>query len=172
MSFRITGLDPAPFAPLFDLDDVALVERGLRRVRADAPHSDPCRVSLDDAAPGEELLLLAFEHQPARSPFRASGPIFVRRAATERYDRVDEIPPVIARRTISARGCDTDGMMLEGELVEGAEAAGLIERWFADPAIDAIHLHYARRGCFAAAVTRAPSGEVESGLPPEGAPDA
>ena len=46
-------------------------------------------------------------------------------------------------------------MMLEGELVDGEQAATLIERWFARPEIETIHLHYARRGCFAAAVTRA-----------------
>ena len=79
----------------------------------------------------------------------------MRRAAVEPWDRVGEIPPVVARRPISARGYDKDGMMLEGELVEGAEVAPLIERWFAKPEIDVIHLHYARRGCFGAEVRRA-----------------
>ena len=45
--------------------------------------------------------------------------------------------------------------MRDGELVEGMQVATLVERWFADPEIELIHLHYARRGCFAAAATRA-----------------
>ncbi len=155
MSFRITGLDPDDFRPLFDLDDEALAARHIVRVRAEAPNAAPCRVSLDDAAPGEELVLLNYEHQPAATPYRGSGPIFVRRAAAEPWDRVGEIPPAIARRPISTRGYDKDGMMLEGELSEGAAVAPLIERWFENPRIATIHLHYARRGCFAAAATRA-----------------
>jgi hypothetical protein len=155
MSFRITGLDPAEFRPLFDLDDAALAARNARHARADVPYAAPCRVSLDDAEPGEELVLLNYEHQPAASPFRSAGPIFVRREAAERWDRVGEIPPAIARRPISARGYDSDGMMLEGQLVDGGEVAPLIERWFENPAVEVIHLHYAKRGCFAAVATRA-----------------
>ena len=155
MSFRITGLDPAPFRPLFDLDDDALAARNMRRVRAETPHAAPCRVSLEDAEPGEELILLNYEHQPMDSPFRSMGPIFVRKAAVAPWDAVDEIPPVVARRPISARGYDRDGMMLEGELVEGAQVAPLIQRWFENPAVEEIHLHYARRGCFGAVARRA-----------------
>lgn len=155
MSFRITGLDPAPFHHLFDLDDAALAARQVVRVVADAPHASPCRVTLDDAEPGEELLLLNFEHQPTDSPFRATGPIFVRREATRALDAVDEIPPALKRRTLSARGYDAEGMMLEGELVDGPAAGDLLERWFENPAIETVHLHYAKRGCFAAAAVRA-----------------
>ena len=154
MGFRIAGLDPAPFRALFDLDDAALAARNMRRVRAGEAHAAPCRVSLQDAEPGEELILLNYEHLPIDSPFRSTGPIFVRKAAVSSWDAVDEIPPVVARRPISARGYDREGMMLAGELVDGAEAATLIERWFEDPAIELIHLHYAKRGCFGAAVTR------------------
>jgi len=155
MSFRIAGLDPASFRPLFDLDEAALAARNARRAVADAPYAAPCRVSLEDAEPGEELMLLSYEHQPAASPYRSAGPIFVRRAAIEPWDRVGEIPPAIARRPISARGYDRDGLMLDGELVDGADVASLIERWFENPTVDVIHLHYARRGCFAASVVRA-----------------
>ena len=78
MAFRIRGLSPAQFAPLFALDAAALAERSMRLVAVDSPHSAPCRVTLEDAAPGEQLLLLPFAHHMAHSPYRASGPIFVR----------------------------------------------------------------------------------------------
>ncbi len=93
MSFRILGLPAEPFAPLFELDDEALESRRIRRFVADEPHSAPCRISLDDAVPGERLLLMAYEHQPAASPFRASGPIFVRETARSAFDEAGVVPP-------------------------------------------------------------------------------
>jgi len=155
MSFRIRGLAPEPFAPLFALDDDALTARGIQRVTVDEPHSAPCRISLVDAEPGESLLLLAHTHQPAASPFRASGPIFVRQGVERPFDAVDQIPDAIARRTISVRAYDADAMMIEGELTPGANLAPLLEQWLARPEVDVVHLHYARRGCYAALAERA-----------------
>lgn len=82
MSFRIRGIDPAPIQPLFALSDDELQASGMKRVVADAAHGYPCRVSLVDAAIGEELMLLPYYHQPARSPYQSRGPIFVRRDAS------------------------------------------------------------------------------------------
>jgi hypothetical protein len=56
---------------------------------------------------------------------------------------------------LSLRGFDTNGMMLEAEVCEGAAAPALIARFFTNPAVDYIHAHYARRGCFAARIDRA-----------------
>ena len=63
-AFRLVGLAPEPFAPLFDLTDEQLVARGIRRVVADKKPGFPCRISLVDAEVGEELLLLPYRHQP------------------------------------------------------------------------------------------------------------
>ncbi len=60
MSFRISGLPTEPFAGLFDLSDDALREHGA--VRRIAEHNAPCRVSLTDAQPGDEVLLVNYEH--------------------------------------------------------------------------------------------------------------
>ncbi|HEY5409943.1 MAG TPA: DUF1203 domain-containing protein [Caulobacteraceae bacterium] len=144
-----------PFAPLFDLDDEALLARGVHRFVADEPHSAPCRISLEDAEPGERLLLMAYEHQPAASPFRASGPIFVREQAGDPFDGVDVVPPALVRRTLSARAYDARAMMVKGRVVAGAEAATLLTAWFLEDEVAEIHLHYAARGCFAARAVRA-----------------
>jgi hypothetical protein len=154
MSFRITGLDPAPFRTLHAMPEQALLERGVRRVRVDSKPSAPCRVSLDDAEVGETVLLLSFEHQPARTPYRQHGPIFVR-ATEERFDSAGVLAPALAKRTLSLRGFDRHHMMIEADLAEGNQAATLITRILANPDVDYIHAHYARRGCFAALVTRA-----------------
>jgi hypothetical protein len=93
-NFQLLGLDPSNFEALFDLDDAQL-----RRARNPAPVADqspgfPCRVSLEDAEVGEEVLLLAFEHMAVDSPYRASGPIYVRRARAR-----TAVPPASCRPT-------------------------------------------------------------------------
>lgn len=153
MNFRIAGLDPAPFAHLHALSDDELSARGVVRMRIEAKHSAPCRISLDDAEIGEHVLLINHPHQPAETPYKQQGPIFVRETHA-RADVAKVVPPALARRTLSLRGFDATHMMIEAELVEGADAVALIERFFANENVAYIHAHYARRGCFAATITR------------------
>jgi hypothetical protein len=155
MSFRIRGLDPAPFLPLFTMDDEALLARGAVRMTAEEPFSAPRRITLEDAEPGERLLLLSWEHQGASTPFRQSGPIFVREGAREACEMVDQVPEAFARRMLSARAYDRDGMMIEGELIDGPNLGGLLDAWLARREVDIVHLHYARRGCYAGLAERA-----------------
>jgi hypothetical protein len=153
MSFRIRGLDPDLFADLQTLSEAQLAGKGAERVRVEENPGAPCRISLDDAEIGEAVLLLNFDHQPADTPYRQQGPIFVRETRV-RFDGENVIAPALARRTLSLRGFDGAHMMIEADLVEGASAAELIERFFANPNVDYIHAHYARRGCFAARIDR------------------
>jgi hypothetical protein len=153
MSFRITGLSPEPFRPLFDLSGEALHRLGAQRVFADEPRL-PCRVSIAHAEIGEELLLLNYEHQPARTPYRAAHAIYVRKRAERAFDAVDAVPEVLRSRPLSVRAFDADGMMIAGDLCEGEAAAELFERLLAEPAAQYLQVHYARRGCYAARVTR------------------
>ena len=71
MTYRIRGLDPAPFKPLFGLPDEDLAERGVVRMTVDSP-TFPCRVSLTDRAIGEKVLLLNHVSHDAANPYRAS----------------------------------------------------------------------------------------------------
>lgn len=154
MKFQIAGLDPSLFAHLHALSDDALKQAGARRVRVEAKPAAPCRVTLDDAEIGESIVLLNYAHQPNDTPYRQQGPIFVREGGA-RFDAAGIIPPALERRTLSLRGFDADHMMIEADLVEGADAAALISRIFANPEVAYIHAHYARRGCFAATIMRA-----------------
>ena len=154
MPFRIRGLAATQFESLFDLNETELAARDIVRVVADAPHSAPCRVTLEDAAPGEELLLLPFAHQTAASPYQASGPIFVRKKAREAFDAIGVLPPVFAGRLLSVRAYDAEGMMRDADVVE-SDPRALFERFFADAEVDYLHVHYARRGCYACLVERA-----------------
>jgi hypothetical protein len=155
MSFTVSSLPIAPFAPLFALDDAALVQRGMQRVVADAPFAFPCRITLDDAAPGETLILLNHEHQPADTPFRASHAIYVREAARAPVSTTDALPPALRRRLLSLRGFDAAGMLRDADVVEGAAARPVIERMLSDPGVAYLHAHYAKPGCYAARIDRA-----------------
>ena len=155
MSFRILGLDSAPFVPLYGLPDAKLAGRGVRRYVADAKPGYPDRVEMRDAEPGETLLLLNHTHLPADNPYRASHAIFVREGARQRFDRVDEVPEVLRVRMLSVRSFDAEAMMLDAALVNGTELEAAIERLLAPPAAQFLHVHYATRGCYAARVERA-----------------
>ena len=73
----------------------------------------PCRVTLRDALPGEVSILLHWEHHAApTSPYRASGPIFVRQGATETASFVNRVPEQQRIRLLSVRAYDADGFML------------------------------------------------------------
>jgi hypothetical protein len=155
MQLRILGLPPATFADYFALDHAGLAARRARRVIADAKPGFPCRVSLEDAEPGEELVLANFEHQPAHSPFRASHAVFVRRAARERYDRVGEAPLQLRSRLLSLRAFDAHGMLVGAEIAEGAALEDAARELLANPEAAYLHAHFARPGCYAARIERA-----------------
>ncbi|RYH09037.1 DUF1203 domain-containing protein [Tropicimonas sp. IMCC6043] len=154
MPFQIQALPMTPFLPLVGASDAELAARNGRRVVAESDSGYPCRVSLRDAAAGETLLLVNFEHLPGASPFRASHAIFVREAAVEASPAPGDIPASIASRLLSVRGFDAADMLQDADVVEGAALAERLERMFAAPEIDYIHVHYAKQGCFAAKVTR------------------
>jgi len=152
MHFRIRGLEARQFAHLFALDDAALAAQGALRKIADGPH--PCRVSLTDAAPGEEVILTNYEHHAVASPYRMRFAIYVR-AGEETFDAVDAVPEQLRRRTLAVRGFDADGMMRGCEIVEGIWLEEAIDRRFADRAVQYLHVHFAAPGCYAARIERA-----------------
>lgn len=155
MRFTVSGLSVQPFQPLFALDDAALASRNIRRVTADSDRGFPCRISLQDAVVGESLLLLPYRHHDADGPYRASGPIFVREAATVTAVFDNEVPPFLSRRLLSLRAYDMDGWMHAADVVEGVDADACLRRMFADERIARIHIHNARPGCYACRVDRA-----------------
>jgi len=154
MSFRIIGLDPAPFRALYGRTDLELAAEGIKRYTADVKPGFPDRIELRDAEPGETLLLLNYVHQPAATPYRSSHAIFVREGAQRPYDRIDEIPEPLRTRPISLRGFDHQGMMIDADLADGRSIETAIERLFADPAVRYLQAHYAKRGCYAARIER------------------
>lgn len=153
-TFQLIGIDHEQFAPLFELSDTELATQGIVRRIADSDFGYPCRVSLEDAAAGDELLLLHYLHHAVDSPYRASGPIFVRHGQTQRILAPDVIPEYVSRRLISVRTYDEQHMMLAAEVSDGSRVAGVLDKLFANPAVAYIHLHNAKQGCFSCHVRR------------------
>lgn len=153
-SFRCIALSAEPFAPLFGLDDSSLAARGARRCTADGT-GHPCRLTLEDAAPGERVLLVHYQHVPGPSPYRAGGPVFVRERAQPAVFDEGIVPPALRRRLLSVRAYDADDLILDADVVEGTELERLAARLLAQPDVAYLHAHYARYGCYAARIERA-----------------
>jgi Protein of unknown function (DUF1203) len=154
--FQLVGLPYAQFAPLFGLTDAALSRNNIRRVFATESPGYPCRVSLADAEVGEELLLLPFEHQPADSPYKASGPIFVRKGAVEAGLEPGVIPDYVRSRLMSIRAYDEAHLMTDATVCAGGDTSATIQQMLSAVEVSYIHLHNAKRGCFSCTVNRAP----------------
>lgn len=154
MGFRIRGLATESFAGLFSLSGEALAARGAVRTIADRAPGYPCRISLADAAIGDEVILTHHEHHAVDSPFRSSYAIYVREGE-QTFDEVDCVPKMLRLRLLSLRAFDARGMLRDADVVDGSEAEVLIERLFADSRVAYIHIHFAKPGCYAALVERA-----------------
>lgn len=154
MNYIVSGLPLQPLEPLFGLDDVALRARGVTRMRADGHSGFPCRITLEDAAPGQTVLLLNWRHLDADSPYRSDGPIFVLEGAPASARVRNAIPRQQRDRLLSVRAYDAGGWMRDAEVVEGGELEALIARFFADPQVAYLHAHNARRGCYACRIDR------------------
>lgn len=153
MTYIIRGLDPDPFAPLFHLDEAGLAAINARRVIATADRGFPCRVSLEDAKAGEELILLHHVSHDVDTPFRSAYAIYVRSGVAAAMYR-DSLPPAFGGRAMAFRGFDHRGMLAAARLVPGDEGDGAIRDLLADDAVAYIHAQYATNGCFAAQIER------------------
>ena len=154
MTYRIKGIDPAPYRSLFGLSDEELEKRGAVRMTVTDP-TFPCRVSLTDRALGEKVLLVNHVSHDVANPYRASHAIFVTEADQQPAEYVDRVPPVFETRILSLRGFDKDGMMAEAVLTQPGGADAGIRNLFSNPEVETIHAHNATRGCFSARIERA-----------------
>ena len=150
--FRVTGLSVQPFEHLFGLSDEALAAHRVVRYRVDAKPGYPDRVELRDAEVGESVLLVNHAHLPDEGPYRSSHAIFVIEGASRTFDAIDVVPEVLRTRTLSVRAFGRDGLMVDADLVDGRAVEDLIARFFRDEGVVYLHMHYAKRGCFACRV--------------------
>jgi hypothetical protein len=155
MTYRITGLSLEPFANLVGADDTTLAELGAVRVTATSKPGYPCRITLEDAEPGETLILLNHVSHDVATPYRSAYAIFVREAASNAAAFEDAVPPVFENRPMAFRAFDATGMLRNAALALPGEADAKIRALFDQPEIAYLHAHNAAHGCFSARVERA-----------------
>ena len=154
MTYVICGLEPQQFAPLFELSDAELARRGAMRVTASASRGFPCRVSLEDAREGDELMLLNHTSHDVPTPYRSNYAIYVRAGAAQAGPLIDQTPPVFEGRPLGLRGFGTDGLLKDAKLALPDQADPAIRDLFDNPEIAYIDAHNAAHGCFAARIER------------------
>ena len=153
MTYRIEGLSRAHFAHLFAMTDTELAAQNAVRVTATGP-GFPCRVSLEDAKAGEQLILLNYTSHDVATPYRSAYAIYVREDAGEIASLVDATPPVFEGRPLGLRAFDRTGMLRNAALALPGQADAKIRELFADDNIAYIHAHNAAHGCFSARIDR------------------
>lgn len=153
--FTVRGLSPEPFRALFDLTDEELEKRRAKRYVAGSKPGFPCRVSLQDAEAGDEVILTNFIHLPSESPYRSTHAIFVRKAATSAASYTDSLPEMLLGRLLSLRAFDAKDMLVGADVIEGDRMEEAIARFFEDPVVEFLHVHFAKPGCYACKIDRA-----------------
>lgn len=154
MDFQISPLVIDDFSHLFGQDAETLSKQGVQRIAVNSSPGYPCRVSLQDAEVGESVLLMNYEHQPMKSPFRSSHAIYVREDAVQASPDKNEIPKMLRHRLLSVRAFDASGMIIEADVIEGEGLESLIDGMLANESAEYLHVHNARLGCYMALVER------------------
>lgn len=154
-SFQFVPLQYEQFAGLFHRSDADLRALGAQRMVVDSNAGTPCRVSLADAEVGETVLLLPYMHHDVSSPYRASGPIFIRKDAETARPAVDEVPVMLRHRLLSVRAYDELTTMIDADVVPGSDLEVVMRRIFTNTCVRYLHIHNARPGCFNCRVDRA-----------------
>ena len=143
---------PLP-AALPDLD--RLSSAVVRHAVVDRPDAYPCRRCLRDAEPGERVVLISYDPFTGDSPYRQPGPIYLHEQPCAPRDAdLETAPGQLRRRQLSVRSFDARHLMLEAQVIDGAEveqvAVAMLDRH--DAAY--LHVHNAAPGCFAVRIDR------------------
>jgi Protein of unknown function (DUF1203) len=153
-NFQIKALPYHHFAHLFLAKEEELKKIGAIEMIVDAFPGFPCRVSLQDAAIGEEVILLPFQHHKTYSPYQGVGPIFIRKNASEAALDINEIPTMLLHRLLSLRWYNQEGLMINATVVEGKIVSETLHNFFSNKDIAYIHVHNAKPGCYNCVVER------------------
>ena len=90
-NFKIKAIEE-DFNAMFSLSETELSKMGAIKMTADKFPGFPCRVSLEDAQIGEEVILFTYRYHKTKSPYQASGPVYIRKNARKARLRKNEVP--------------------------------------------------------------------------------
>lgn len=152
--FQVKSIDAKRFSQLFDLPDEALAQLGAVRKTVNQKPGFPCRVSLEDAEIGEEVILLPYEHHQVNSPYQSKGPVYIRKQARQAQLEKNTLPKMLEHRLLSLRVYDEKGMMVNARTVEGHMLHNSVQELFQNKQARYMHVHNAGPGCFNCQIDR------------------
>lgn len=152
--FLIKAIEKYKVNELFQCTDKQLLTKHAQWIIADSSPGYPCRVSLVDAAVGERVLAVPFMYHNVNSPYRASGPIFIREHSETAQLQVNEIPGLLRHRLLSVRAYNSKNFMIDAAVLQGVELDSALNKMFSNNRVEYIHIHYAIPGCFSCSVHR------------------
>jgi hypothetical protein len=153
--FIINPLAHHYFADFMQLTQYELAKHNAKWITVDSKPGYPCRVSLAEAEIGERVLAIPYYHHDVDSPYRASGPIFVREHGKTADLKPNQIPEILKQRLLSLRAYNTKNMMCDAAIFQGEDnLIKGIKSFFENPEITYIHIHNANPGCFNCSVER------------------
>ena len=152
--FQVIGIKKEEIAHLFQLNEKECAEKGVVRMKVDAKPGYPCRVSLSDADIGEEIIAFNYSHHNVTSPYRSSGPVFVRVKATAAELQKNEIPIMLNHRLLSLRVYNNEAMMIDARTIEGIDLEKTIQDIFANVKAKYIQVHNSSPGCYNCQINR------------------
>jgi Protein of unknown function (DUF1203) len=146
-TFKISTIDETAAKNLRQL-------RALKTYIADTQPGYPCRQCLRDAEVGDELVLVSYHPFKTDSPYASASPIFLHREFCGNNRDTSALPQQLERRLLSIRAFDKHERMLEAEVAPGTELSDVIRGFFSMKNVDHVHVHNAKRGCWAARIDR------------------
>jgi hypothetical protein len=152
-NFKISAIDNN-YNELFNQTESELADKNIIKLIVDKKPGYPCRVTLEDAEIGEEVLLFPFEYHKTKSPYKASGPIFIRKSATKPALEINEIPEMLFQRSQTLRAYDKNGMMIHAISPNSSELKNGIKILFQNSKVNYIQIHNTNPGCYNCQVNR------------------
>ena len=147
-NFIIKPIKKSTFAEYLNQSQEQLAKVNTKWLIADSRPGYPCRVSLKEAEVGERVLLVPYKYHNVKSPYQASGPIFIRENAETAELNINEIPEILAERLLSVRAYNIESLMIHAETVQGADLEDVIRNQFLNSSITYLQIHNANPGCF------------------------
>jgi hypothetical protein len=117
----------------------------------------PLRCCLRDAAPGEQVALIAYRPSPVPGPYAEVGPVFVHAQACDGYADEGRYPQAFRGRNQLLRAYDERGGQVENVVVDGSAAERAIGDLLGRPGVAFLHSRNVLAGCYMFAVHPAAS---------------
>jgi len=153
-NFIISGIKQNEVQHLFCLNERELQAKGIFKIKVDEKPGFPCRISLEDVNIGEEILAFSYEHHKVNSPYRSSGPVFVRFGVEEASLGKNEMPEMLNHRYLSLRAYDNEGMKIDATTIQGKTLEDTIQTIFDNEKVRYIQVHNAKPGCYICQIDR------------------